>query len=69
MHIPASTQSHVWHQIWIYTRLHSFDKLFYIKSVLTTIKNPQAKIPVDQVHQVILNMLIAKYPGKKYLTI
>ena len=31
-----------------------------IKPVLTTIKNPQANNPVDQVHQVILNMLFTK---------
>ena len=31
-----------------------------IKPVLTSIKNPQAKSPVEQVHQVILNMLVTK---------
>ena len=31
-----------------------------IKPVLTTIKNPQDNAPVEQVHQVILNMLFTK---------
>ena len=33
---------------------------FGIKPVLTTTKNPQANAPVEQVHQVILNMLFSK---------
>ena len=40
-------------------------KDFYIKPVLTTIKNPQAKNPVEWVHQVILNMLVTKYLDNK----
>ena len=35
-------------------------KDFDIKSVLTIIKNPQAKTPVEWVHKVILNMLVTK---------
>ena len=31
-----------------------------IKPVLTKIKNPQDNAPVEQVHQVILNMIFAK---------
>ena len=33
---------------------------FNIKTVLTLINNPQANSPVDQLHQVILNMLVTK---------
>ena len=33
---------------------------FNIKPVLTSIKNPQANAPVERVHQVILNILVAK---------
>ena len=33
-------------------------KEFEIKTVLTSVKNPQANDPVDRVHQVILNMLV-----------
>ena len=35
-------------------------KDFYIKPVLTSVKNPQANAPVERVHQVILNMLVTK---------
>ena len=35
-------------------------KYFDIKSVLTTIKNPQSNAPVKRLHQVILNMLVTK---------
>ena len=35
-------------------------KEFDIITVLTTVKNPQANAPVEQVHQVILNMLVNK---------
>ena len=35
-------------------------KDFDIKPVLTSIKSTQANAPVEQVHQVILNMLITK---------
>ena len=31
---------------------------FDIKTVLTSVKKPQANAPVDRVHQVILNMLV-----------
>ena len=34
-------------------------KDFYIKTVLTLVKNPQANAPVERVHQVILNILVA----------
>ena len=40
-------------------------KEFDIKHILTLVKNPQANTPVEQVHQVILNMIIAKDPNKK----
>ena len=40
--------------------LTSLLKRFYIKTVLTTIKNPQANAPVERVHQVILNTLVTK---------
>ena len=33
-------------------------KDFDIKTVLTSVKNPQANTPVDRVHPVILNMLV-----------
>ena len=35
-------------------------KDFYIKPVLTTVKNPHVNAPVEQVHNVILNMLVIK---------
>ena len=35
-------------------------KDFDIKPVLTSVKNPQANAPVDQLYQVILNMLVTK---------
>ena len=35
-------------------------KDFDIKPVLTSVKNPQSKAPVERVHQVILNMLVTK---------
>ena len=35
-------------------------KEFYIKPVLTLVKNFQANAPVERVHQVILNMLVTK---------
>ena len=35
-------------------------KYFDIKTVLKSVKNPQANAPVERVHQVILNMLVAK---------
>ena len=35
-------------------------KDFDIKTVLTSVKNPQSNAPVEQVHQVILNMLDTK---------
>ena len=35
-------------------------KGFYIKPVLTKIKNPQANAPVERAHQVILDMLATK---------
>ena len=35
-------------------------KDFDIKPVLTTIKNPQANVPVKRIQQVILNMLVTK---------
>ena len=37
-----------------------FLKYFYIKPVLTTIKNPQANNPAEWFNQVILNMLVTK---------
>ena len=41
-------------------------KYLYIKPVLLTIKNPQAIALVEQVHQVILNMIVTKYFDNKY---
>ena len=38
---------------------------FDIKPVLTAIKNPQDNDPVEWVHQVVLNMLVAKDLDKK----
>ena len=38
---------------------------FNIKPVSTKIKNPQNNDPVEQVHQVILNMLVTKYLDNK----
>ena len=43
-----------------------FLKDFNIKPVLTSVKNPQANAPVDQVHQVIVNMLVIKYIDNKF---
>ena len=40
-------------------------KEFDIKPVLTSDKNPQDNAPVEQVHQVILNMLVTKDTDKK----
>ena len=40
-------------------------KGFNIKSVLTSIKNPQSNAPVERVHQVILSMLFTKYIDNK----
>ena len=40
-------------------------KDFDIKPVLRSVKNPQAKTMVEQVHQVILNMLVIKYIDNK----
>ena len=37
-----------------------FLKAFDIKPVLTSVKNPQDNAPVENVHQLILNMLITK---------
>ena len=36
-------------------------KDFNIESVLTKIKNPQANVLVDQVHQVLLNIIVTRY--------
>ena len=35
-------------------------KEFNVKPVLTSVKNPQDKTPVEQVKQVILNMIVTK---------
>ena len=35
-------------------------KDFAIKPVLTSVKNPQSNAPVDQVHQLMLNMIVTK---------
>ena len=35
-------------------------KDFDIKTVLTSVKNPQANAPVERVHQLIINMLVTK---------
>ena len=35
-------------------------KYFGIKPVLTSVKNPQSHAPVEQLHQVILNMPVTK---------
>ena len=35
-------------------------KDFDIKPVLTTVHNPQANAPVEQLHQVILNIIVTK---------
>ena len=40
-------------------------KDFDIKLVLTSVKNPQYNYPVEQLHQVILNMLVTKDPDNK----
>ena len=42
-------------------------KDFRIKPVLISVKNPQANAMVEQVHQVILNMLVIKYLDNKVL--
>ena len=39
---------------------------FNIKSVLTSVNKPQANASVEQVHQVILNMLVTKYLDNKF---
>ena len=39
---------------------------FGIKPVLISIKNPQANATVEQLHQVILNMLVTKDLDKKF---
>ena len=41
-------------------------KEFDIKPFLTPVNNPQVNTPVDQVHQVILNMLVTKDPDNKW---
>ena len=38
----------------------TFLKDFNIKPVLTSVKNPQANATVEQVHQLLLNMLVTK---------
>ena len=43
-----------------------FLKDFYIKPILTSVKNPQANALVDLVHQVILNMLVTKDLDNKF---
>ena len=35
-------------------------KDFDIKTILTSVRNPQANATVEQVHQVILNMIVTK---------
>ena len=40
-------------------------KDFNIKTVLTSVKNPQDNAPVERVHKVILNMLVTKDLDKK----
>ena len=40
-------------------------KDFYIKPVLTTIKNPQGNDQVEWVNQVVLNILVTKYLDNK----
>ena len=40
-------------------------KDFNIKTFLTSVKNPQANSPIDQLHQVILNILVTKELYKK----
>ena len=40
-------------------------KDFNIKPVINSVKNPQANAPVEQVHQVILNMPVTKYIDNK----
>ena len=37
----------------------------YIKTVLTSVKNPQANAPAEQVHQVVLNMIVTNDLDKK----
>ena len=36
-----------------------------IKPVLTSVKNPQSNAKAEQVHQVVLNMLVTKYLDNK----
>ena len=43
----------------------TFLKYFDIKTVLTLVKNLQANVPVERVHQVILKMLATKNLDKK----
>ena len=38
---------------------------YYIKPVITKIKNAQANAPVERMHQVILNMIVAKDLSQK----
>ena len=40
-------------------------KDFNIKTVLMSVRKPQANAPVEQVNQVILKMLVTKYLGTK----
>ena len=40
-------------------------KEFDIKPVLTSVKNTQYNAPFDQLHQVILNMLVTNYLDNK----
>ena len=41
-------------------------KYLDIKTVLTSVKNAQANAPVEQVHRVILNMLVTKDLDKTF---
>ena len=45
---------------WFKQDFTHFLKDFDIKPVITTIKKPQAKAPVERVHQVILNIIVTK---------
>ena len=44
---------------------NTFLKDFNIKIVLTSVQKPQANVQVEQVHQVILNMLVTNDLDKK----
>ena len=46
---------------WDGTRLKDFN----IKPVLTKVNNPQANAPVEQIHQVILNIIVTEDPDNK----